>query len=203
MALKNKNWLFYPILFLCFITGSSIISFAQPPGFQAFISSAQGNRIQFVFNTINQIENGIISNYTTVLGLTLQDADGFGIGDEYTQLILRVSTDDDAIYSLDGAQSLPLNVLEVSINNIVGFNDPGVTDIFSLPLTLTGSSNQDNLLVSTRPATELINYATHRVEVTLSVGVTNNLQSLPPGYYVLNLDFWLFGCGTWGGVCPP
>ena len=176
---------------------------AQPGGFEAIISSAQDNRIQFVFNNLDDIQNGITSTYTTVLGLTLVDADGFGVGDEYNQLVLRVSTDDNAISSLDGVNTIPLNALEVSIANQTGFVDPGVTDIFSGTINLTGGGNQDNLLVSTRPITESINYSNHRVEVTLSIGTTNSIQSYPPGYYIINLDFWLYGCGTWGGVCPP
>ena len=75
----------YKISLILLLFFSSQFVFAQPAGFQALISSAQGNRIQLVFNTIDEIENGITLDYKTILGLTLQDADGFNTGDEYDE----------------------------------------------------------------------------------------------------------------------
>lgn len=184
----------------------AVMSFAQPANFEAFISRAQGNRISFVFNTINQIQNGITSTYTTQFGLNLLDGDGFGVGSEYTQLYLRVSTDDNAISSLDGANTLPLSALRISTAAIAGFDGTnGETNTFSTPITPTGGGVQDNLLISDLPAFQAINYADHRVEITFEVGTINPINTEEAGFYIVNLDFWLYGCGDWnGGVgCPP
>lgn len=183
---------------------ANLQAFSQPANFEAFISRAQGNRISFIFNKIDDIQNGITSTYTTQFGLNLVDFDGFGVGNEYTELYLRVSTDDDAIYSLDGGSSIPLNALTVTATNIVGFDGGlGEVNTFFGPINLSGSGNQDNILFSTRPAFETINFANHRVEITFDLGVANTISNEEPGFYIVNLDFWLYGCGTWGGVCPP
>ena len=176
-----------------------------PAGFSVYTTAAQGGRIQVIFNKIDDIENGITLAYKTILGLTLVDGDGFGVGTDYTKLYLYASTTDASISSLDGLTTIPLNRLEVICSNAAGFTGVGgavTKEDFELVKSLTGGGTPDLLFETDRPTSEDIKFSTHRVQIEFRVGVTNSLATSPPGYYILNVDFDLVGCGTWGGTCP-
>tara|TARA_B110000037_G_C17121178_1_gene505895 strand:- start:2888 stop:3496 length:609 start_codon:yes stop_codon:yes gene_type:complete len=175
-----------------------------PAGFSVYTTAAQGGRIQVIFNKIDDIENGITLAYKTILGLTLVDGDGVG-GTDYTELYLYASTTDASISSLDGLTTIPLNRLEVICSNAAGFTGIGgliTKETFEPVQSLTGGGTPDLLFETDRPTSEDIKFSTHRVQIEFRVGVSNSLATSPPGYYILNVNFDLVGCGTWGGACP-
>ena len=175
-----------------------------PAGFSVYTTAAQGGRIQVIFNKIDDIENGITLAYKTILGLTLVDGDGLG-GTDYTKLYLFASTTDASISSLDGLTTIPLNRLEVICSNAAGFTGIGgliTKETFEPVQSLTGGGTPDLLFETDRPTSEDIKFSTHRVQIEFRVGVSNSLATSPPGFYILNVNFDLVGCGTWGGACP-
>ena len=175
-----------------------------PAGFSVYTTAAQGGRIQVIFNKIDDIENGITLAYKTILGLTLVDGDGLG-GTDYTELYLYASTTDASISSLDGLTTIPLNRLEIICSNAAGFTGIGgliTKETFEPVQSLTGGGTPDLLFETDRPTSEDIKFSTHRVQIEFRVGVSNSLATSPPGYYILNVNFDLVGCGTWGGACP-
>lgn len=192
------------VLLISFSIGKSIAQI--PAGFSVYTTTAQGGRIQVIFNKIDDIQDGITLTYKTVLGLTLVDGDGVNLGaHDYTELYVYASTVDNAISSLDGLTTIPLNALEVTCSNAQGFTGalaPVTFETFAATQTLTGGGVTDLIFSSDRPTSENIQFSTHRIQIEFKIGVTNSLATSPPGYYILNVDFDLRGCGTWGGVCP-
>lgn len=181
-----------------------------PINYNVYLNTFQGGSVRLFFQNIDDLESGKTLTYKTVLGLTLQDPDGRGVGDDYQAFSIFVGTPDASITSLDGSITIPLNVLEITASQYPGSNLDGVVsgtmtfETYQPTVTIPAATTFVELFRSDRSKDEDIVASNHQIEIEYRIGVTNPLPSVPAGIYTLELQFCLCAEDDVGlPSCPP
>lgn len=176
-----RRHLFLSFSFFCFCCLVSNINAQDWNSARLSILSPQ--QINFVVNSMDEVENGISVPNGTILGVTVANSvDGSAL----TGFQITVGSYlGQANFNGDATTTMPLDVLEITSTNFMGFA-AGTT--FLGPLTL--DAIPQTLVFSTETLT---NWSTHQIGVSYDLGTDplNGLDQFESGYYTIEIDFIL------------
>ena len=149
----------------------------------ARISILSPQQVNFVVNTMNEVENGIVVSDGTILGVTVSNN---AAGSALTGFEITFGSYlGQATFTGDAGSSMPLDVLELTATNFAGF---GGGTSFLGPLTL--DAIPQTIVTSTETTT---NWATHQIGISYELGTDplNSLEQFESGFYTIEIDFIL------------
>ena len=166
------------ILFFCFPIGVKTQDWNS-----ARISILSPQQVNFVVNTMNEVQNGIVIPDGTVLGITVSNS---AAGSALAGFEVTFSSYlGQPTFTGDAGSSMPLDVLELTATNFAGF---GGGTSFLGPLSL--DAVPQIIVTSTETTT---NWATHQIGISYELGTDplNGLEQFESGFYTIEIDFIL------------
>jgi len=150
-----------------------------------------GNNIPFNFNSIENFKDGIRIEDGTILGITMVDSVANLPTVHGFDLQFR-TFNGKAVIEGSGANSLPLNTIEVEATDFSGLG--GATYSGLQPL----SPGWINLVQYTDPAAPPfndLNYSTHQIRISYECGINTSLLGEVSDYYNVEIEFELIPTG--------
>lgn len=157
----------------------------------ARLSVLSGGSIPFYFNTLDKYNNGIEITNGTVLGITISDLPTeppiFGSTLTGWQLDFN-SYNGQTDLQGSGANTLPLNTIQLEATNNLGLNPADATYYGYKDLTVGG----ETLMETVHPAHLNCDWTTHQVNITYQAGMANgSLLGATADYYVVEIEIIL------------
>ena len=162
------------------ITLLIVVLLAKSQDNVARLTNIIGSHIEFNFNSIDKIRNGISIPNGTTLGVTMEDLTGgtmTGWHIDFESYLAQGTID-------DGPNSIPLNVIEVTASNALGL---GTAQTVYSPSQFLSTVSQTLVTSTVFPA----NGNTHQINLSYDCGVTNSVMGHPGGYYTVDIEILL------------
>ncbi|RLD21616.1 MAG: hypothetical protein DRI54_09030 [Bacteroidetes bacterium] len=179
-------------VFLLFFLVTSTCSYVKSQDFNyARLVVIYGNNIPFNFNSIENFKNGIRIEDGTILGITMVDSVANLPTVHGFDLQFR-SFNSQGVIQGGGANSLPLNTIEVEASDFSGLGGAVYSGLQPL------SPGWINLVQYTDPAAPPfndLNYSMNQVRISYECGINISLLGEISDYYNVEIEFELIPTG--------
>lgn len=179
----------FSTLIIVFLFNLGLV-FAQEANYARLVV-IYGNNIPFNFNTISDYENGIRIEDGTILGITMVDS-ASNLPTVHGFDLQMKTFNGQAVIQGSGANSLPLNSIEVEASDFSGL---GAAIYSGLQPLSPGWTKLVQYTDGAAPPFNDLNYSTHQIRISYECGKNISLLGEVSDYYNVEIEFELIPTG--------